>query len=919
MNNDLEVIRELEQELGISFSGNRDDSGPYAWFEAIDDKIISLSITRKKIKNFKKIISIIQKLKELESLRITDCDVKSINGIKRLIQLKELDLNSNNIEIVSELSYLINITRLVLYSNEIEDIHPISALLMLDNLVLFNNRIIDINPLKNLTSLTHLYLNNNKIETIDAIQYLPHLKLLWLNDNFIQQLPEWIVENQYPEIDWDAKTVMAVTDLFGNPLPQEIISAIQSGGKKALKRYFERLKTQGVDHIYEAKVILVGDGSAGKTSLQKRILRPNAALPKKEDRTRGIQISDWTFKKEKGKKAIAHMWDFGGQDVYYPVHRFFLTENAVFCLLASSRQPQHNFDYWVPTIRQFSGRSPIILAQTCVDGQRATTWTDVRYYLNNTEHFNIIKTTEKGYIELNLPNDNEGLEAMRQAIIGQITALPHYSKAVPKSYIPVREAILEEKNPCISYERFSEICRAADAAAFAQDVDVEDCARLFHSIGVVLWYEKNNTLKDWVVLQPGWAMNAVYCIIDDMQIGTQKGVITQADFTRLWGAAEYKTRHAVLKQMLQVFKIAFERKQPKGQYVLPVRLDPLPDDARWGKDNKEYLRLEYQFDFMPRGIVNGLSADLSAHIRLGANKVEEVWSNAVNLEYESGAICQVEEDIFNRKIKILATGNDARGLVILVMATLKNILEDYVTDDYRAGEPEINVPCICTHCKNNEKPTLFPYKKLLEWSKTGDTVACNEGRETLNIDRLLRHVGLPNTVKEPLLRALGQKTIQIFLASSEELAEERKEFQNFISTENDYYQEQGITLKLVKWENSFIDAMSRDGLQEVYNKAVDESDIFVSLFFTKVGKYTEEEFERAFAKFTKTDKPFIYTYFKSGKVDIDKLGQEYNTRLAFEKKLKELKHYKSKFKNTEDLHLNFKRQLERIIPKLNEK
>ena len=43
----------------------------------------------------------------------------------------------------------------------------------------------------------------------------------------------------------------------------------------------------------------------------------------------------------------------------------------------------------------------------------------------------------------------------------------------------------------------------------------------------------------------------------------------------------------------------------------------------------------------------------------------------------------------------------------------------------------------------------------------------------------------------------------------------------------------------------FLDAVSQTRLQDEYNKAIKECDIFLMLFFTKVGKYAEEEFEKA--------------------------------------------------------------------------
>ncbi|MEZ4659850.1 MAG: hypothetical protein R2911_20030 [Caldilineaceae bacterium] len=47
-------------------------------------------------------------------------------------------------------------------------------------------------------------------------------------------------------------------------------------------------------------------------------------------------------------------------------------------------------------------------------------------------------------------------------------------------------------------------------------------------------------------------------------------------------------------------------------------------------------------------------------------------------------------------------------------------------------------------------------------------------------------------------------------------------------------------MQIDRWEN-FLDAMSPTRLQDEYNKAIRACDIFVSLFMTKTGKYTEEE------------------------------------------------------------------------------
>src|SRR5215469_9700421 len=104
--------------------------------------------------------------------------------------------------------------------------------------------------------------------------------------------------------------------------------------------------------------------------------------------------------------------------------------------------------------------------------------------------------------------------------------------------------------------------------------------------------------------------------------------------------------------------------------------------------------------------------------------------------------------------------------------------------------------------------------------------------------------------------------IRLFLASSSELREDRDEFDLYFRRYNDQLTKKGIYLEIVRWEH-FLDAISETRLQDEYNKAVRDCDIFVSLFFTKAGKFTEEEFDVALGVFKKKGKPRIFTAFKS--------------------------------------------------------
>ncbi len=152
------------------------------------------------------------------------------------------------------------------------------------------------------------------------------------------------------------------------------------------------------------------------------------------------------------------------------------------------------------------------------------------------------------------------------------------------------------------------------------------------------------------------------------------------------------------------------------------------------------------------------------------------------------------------------------------------------------------------------------------------------------------------------------RKIKIFLASSSELKEDREQFEIFIYRECQKRIDDGVFLDLYKWEN-FLDAMSPTGLQSEYNKAIQDCDIFVLLAWNKVGKYTAEEFEKAFGSFTENQKPFIFTYFKPFTT---RNWDELDTLRAFEKKLQELEHYKTEYTSIEGLREHFGNQLDKL-------
>ena len=156
------------------------------------------------------------------------------------------------------------------------------------------------------------------------------------------------------------------------------------------------------------------------------------------------------------------------------------------------------------------------------------------------------------------------------------------------------------------------------------------------------------------------------------------------------------------------------------------------------------------------------------------------------------------------------------------------------------------------------------------------------------------------------------KRVKLFLASSLELSDTRNSIELFLRNKNDTHEQTGIYLEVLRCEN-FLDAMTEKGLQDEYNRAVSSCDIFVSLFKTKTGTYTNEEFEAAHKSFLDTGYPRIYTFFENALVTTDITNRDSLLSLwKFQDKLRELKHYQTNYDNLADLKLRLSEQIERL-------
>ena len=186
---------------------------------------------------------------------------------------------------------------------------------------------------------------NNLTSLPERIGQLSNLVELNLSSNDLTDLPMSLLQLPY----------LTRIDLRGNAnlgLQPELLSAhlTRESGKKGgysakdlLSYYFS---TRDGRPLNEAKLILVGRGGAGKSSLVDRLL--SGKFDSHKPATEGITISHWKISLANHEIVRFNIWDFGGQEIMHATHQFFLTERSLyFRCLADVRKCQSDAEYWL--------------------------------------------------------------------------------------------------------------------------------------------------------------------------------------------------------------------------------------------------------------------------------------------------------------------------------------------------------------------------------------------------------------------------------------------------------------------------------------------------------------------------------------------------------------------------------------------
>ena len=528
-----------------------------------------------------------------------------------------------------------------------------------------------------LKSLQHLVINNSGLTQLpDWIRRLENLNSLFLVGNQLTELPEWLGELprlQYLSVHSNQLRALPASlleletleylGLSHNPelgLPAEILESKEKNAHRILDYYFRTAAPGASKPLNEFKLVLVGRGGVGKTTLVHRLVTDDY---KEFKRTPGIQITQWPM--EIGSDHVrAHVWDFGGQEIMHGTHRFFMTERALYLVLLSGREgtEDHDAEYWLSMVRSFAGDVPIIVL--------LNKWSDFPFELTRA-----LLREKYGRNLVFLETDSStghGISNLREQIRHHATQLPGLRAAWPSVWRRIKEELPQQQQSWMTFDDFLAFC---DKRGISDRKAQESLAESLHDLGLMLSYRKDETLRDFGVLNPQWVTQGIYSMLNSPVLREAGGRFTLDSFGKVLPTEAYpKKLHPYLLALMRKFRLCHPLDEKGNKYLIPELLTKEEPklDADFPPD--KCLGFIYRYgSVLPEGLLPRFIVETYVH-----REPKHAWRSGVVLE-RANCRALVRGDVQGRTItiRVAGVGNGRRELLGIIREHFERIHQSY--------------------------------------------------------------------------------------------------------------------------------------------------------------------------------------------------------------------------------------------------
>ena len=487
----------------------------------------------------------------------------------------------------------------------------------------------------------------------DWLGDFPKLERLKLCGSFTS-IPYSVVRTWLPFTeDRHAERGIILKDVI---LMEQDVSMFLNNDRTLIEAYYRGEQAGETEAILECKVIFLGDGGAGKSSLISRIMNNTFQLGEFPT-TQGVRVIPWKTELD-GKPFLVRFMDFGGQEIMHSMHRCFLSNHTVYVVVCSVRNDTNlNADAvrWLEQVNSYASGCPVILALNKADENPGICVNETALKERYPGLRKVLKTSAAAN-----PGEEFFAGRLDDAIMECASSCAQALRG-NKGMLAVKRALENMKEPYITADEYRKICRDNGVKELELQRSLLDW---FRNLGVAYSYrqkEQDLRLESLRVLEPVWLTNGIYRLILRTEKEGKNGVLSHEHIREIL-ASPFKgdAREDVvyspdetdfILHVMRMFKISHKAKE--GWELIPMLMqEETPPTAKASK--KGALRLRWEGAFLPNNLIH----------RLMIQKFEELdfrcmWRTGARFKAKSGGCTALAELTDDKSLDVYVTGGSA--------------------------------------------------------------------------------------------------------------------------------------------------------------------------------------------------------------------------------------------------------------------
>jgi hypothetical protein len=660
------------------------------------------------------------------------------------------------------------------------------------NLDLRNNRLTALPAsIGNLTALTDIELGNNRLTALpESIGNLTALTKLVVWANRLTSLPESIGKlAALVDIDVSDNRLRALPEqlssipglkgieIVGNELPPEIEAAHDSG-PEGLMAFLKEVATDGVV-VREAKLVLVGEGAVGKSTLLSAMLAEQFEPDRSS--THGIEVKPLVLSQGTPDECVLNAWDFGGQPTYRPTHQLFFTAPAVYLVVWKPRHgPGPDFvNEWIELIRRRAG-DVVRIHIVATHGGPKDRFAHIDEAGIRRQHGEVIA----GFHHVD-SRTGAGIDELKDAVRRTASDYIHFTRKLPGSWLRFQKDLRETGEPYLDYAEY--LRRAAEHGL--SEVSAKTLARVATDLGYWCYYPHIPGLDQIVVLKGDWLSAAVSLVMDDEQTIQDHGLIEHSRLKAIWDDPTNPPHlryppnvHQILLRLMEEYEISYRVSDERGgrppTSLIPQLVDPrTPDLAAWegyGSDLPEQMRICKFSDasgnfHIPEGLIYRLIVRLH-RFSMGRERHTESlhWTGGLVLDHglHGRALIALGKNHVTVKVKA--------AYPMYLLNLIVEDIETYVGEFWQGVKVRNFVGCgeFCIDPKRSRGGEWELKSLLNRRSKGKPEITCATCDEDASIDGLVNGVAAPATPNDRMGQAVSETLDRNFAALLDQVQRE---------------------------------------------------------------------------------------------------------------------------------------------------